>query len=44
MIIGIRDKNKEIAKMMLDFITILVENKEFRNVFMFLEGHYMLVK
>jgi hypothetical protein len=44
MIIGVRDKNKEIAKMMLDFITILVENKEFRNVFMFLEGHYMLVK
>jgi hypothetical protein len=44
MIIGVRDKNREVAKMMLDFITILVENKEFRNVFMFLEGHYMLVK
>ena len=44
MIIGIRDKNKDIAKTMLDFLITLVDNKEFRNLFLFLEGHYMLYK
>ena len=34
MIIGVRDKNREISKIMLDFLIVLVENKDFRNLFM----------
>ncbi len=44
MIIGVRDKNKETAKVMLDFLILFVENKDFRNLYLFLEGHLMLLK
>jgi hypothetical protein len=40
----VREKPRETCKIMLDFIIILIENREFRNLFMFLEGHLMLVK
>jgi hypothetical protein len=44
MITCIRDKNREAGKLMLDFLSILLENKDFRNLFLFLEGHLMLLK
>ena len=40
----IRDKNKEIAKLILDLLIILVENKNFRDDFTYLEGHLMIIK
>jgi hypothetical protein len=44
MIMGVRDKNKETGKIMLDFLILFVENKDFRNLLLFLEGHLMLIK
>jgi hypothetical protein len=44
MIIGVRDKGKENSKIILDFLIKLLDLKDFRNIFMFLEGHLMLVK
>lgn len=41
---GIREKSNEICKILLDFVILLIENNEFRNLFMFLEGHQMLIK
>jgi hypothetical protein len=44
MITCIRDKNKEAGKLILDFLSVLLDNKDFRNLFLFLEGHLMLLK
>lgn len=44
MIQSVRDKTQDVAKLFLDFLIILMENKEFRNLFMFLEGHLMIMK
>ncbi len=44
MIQSVRDKYPEYSKIFLDFLIILMENKEFRNLFMFLEGHLMIMK
>lgn len=44
MIANVKEKNKEVSKLILDFLIILVENKDFRNLFIFLEGHVMIVK
>lgn len=44
MIHSVRDKSAETSKIFLDFLIILMEHKEFRNLFMFLEGHLMIMK
>jgi len=44
MIQTVRDRGLEFSKIFLDFLIILMEHKEFRNLFMFLEGHLMIMK
>jgi serine/threonine protein kinase len=40
---GVKDKNQQNGKIILDFILILIVEKEFFNLFMFLEGHSMII-
>jgi hypothetical protein len=44
MIQSVRDKSQDYSKIFLDFLVILMEAKDFRNLFMFLEGHLMIMK